>query len=246
MRGRARDRAPRPGVVGVWLVLSLSAIGAAAMPSPSQAVPCDLLLVDCGVPTPAATATAEPSPADAAPTTVPTPPVDPAPVVAPLPNPAPAPAPIAETPTAAAAVVAVPDPGAPTFGNPATQLGASSMSITGLTSVTVVTVSYADGTSAPVLRIVADDIVLTDAVIDVRSTSGSGLVTSSPRMELQGNVKVYLDSITATLPDGTSVTFGAATPPPGGLPPTLGKVTLGLVGTLADSIGYSQPHQSVS
>ncbi|MEB0303578.1 hypothetical protein, partial [Mucilaginibacter sp. 5C4] len=84
--------------------------------------------------------------------------------------------------------------------------------------------SHADGTTVPALRIVADDIVLTDAVIDVRSTSGSGLVTSSPRMELHGNVQVYLDSITTTLPDGTSVSFGAATPPPGGLPSTLGSV----------------------
>jgi len=223
------------------------------MPSPGQAVPCDLLLVDCGVPTPSTTA--DPTVPDATPTTVPTvpvdpAPVDPAPVIAPIPVPTTGPtvgatAPGPNTP-AAAAVVAVADPDAPVFGNPAAQLGASSMTITGLASVTVVTVSHADGTTVPVLRIVADDIVLTDAVIDVRSTSGSGLVTSSPRMELHGNVQVYLDSITTTLPDGTSVSFGAATPPPGGLPSTLGTVTLGLVGTLAESIGYSQVHQSVS
>ncbi|MDY7527297.1 MULTISPECIES: hypothetical protein [unclassified Cryobacterium] len=250
MRDRGRTRDLRPRVVGVWLVLSLSAIGAAAMPSPGQAVPCDLLLVDCGVPTPTPSTTADPTVADATPSTVPTAPVDPAPVVAPIPVPTTGPtvgvtAPGPNTP-AAAAVVAVADPNAPVFGNPAAQLGASSMTITGLASVTVVTVSHADGTTVPALRIVADDIVLTDAVIDVRSTSGSGLVTSSPRMELHGNVQVYLDSITTTLPDGTSVSFGAATPPPGGLPSTLGSVTLGLVGTLADSIGYSQVHQSVS
>ena len=250
MRGRVRSRTPRPGVVGVWLVLSLSSIGAAAMPSPNQAVPCDLLLVDCTAPTP----TPVPSAAtDATPTTVPTAPGTPAPVPVPapvvIPTPATGPAVVAATPAApvqSAAVVAAPDPGAPVFGDSAAKLGASSMTVTGLASVTVVTVSRADGTSVPVLRIVADDIVLTDAVIDVRSASGSGLVTSSPRMELHGNVQVYLDSITTTLADGTSVTFGPATPPSGGLPPALGAVTLGLVGTMADSIGYSQAHQSVS
>ncbi|MDY7543410.1 MULTISPECIES: hypothetical protein [unclassified Cryobacterium] len=254
MRRRETSRDLRPRVVGVWLVLSLSAIGAAAIPAPGQAVPCDLLLVDCGVPTPTPAATtsptADPGVADAIPTTVPTSPVDPAPVVAPIPVPTTGPtvdvtAPGLITP-AAAAVVAAPDPNAPVFGNPAAHLGASSMTITGLTSVTVVTVSHADGTSAPVLRIMADDIVLTDAVIDVGAASGSGLVTSSPRMELRGNVQVYLDSITTTLADGTSVTFGPATPPSGGLPSALGTVTLGLVGTVADSIGYGQAHQSVS
>ena len=248
MRGRVRSRTPRPGVVGVWLVLSLSSIGAAAMPSPHQAVPCDLLLVDCAVPTPAPT----PVPsgvADATPTTVPTAPATPVPAPVVIPTPATGPAVVAATPAPpvqSAAVVAAPDPSAPVFGDSAAKLGASSMTVTGLASVTVVTVSRADGTSVPVLRIVADDIVLTDAVIDVRSPSGSGLVTSSPRMELHGNVQVYLDSITTTLADGTSVTFGPATPPSGGLPPALGAVTLGLVGTMADSIGYSQAHQSVS
>jgi len=250
MRFGARSRAPRRGVAAGLLVLSLSGIGAAAMPAPGQAVPCDLLLVDCGVPTPTPTPTptADPSATVAIPTAIPTVPVDPTPVVVPAPTPGPATGPATLGPTAqtAAAVLAAPDPNAPTFGNPAAQLGASSMTITGLTSVTVVTVSHADGTTVPVLKIVADDIVLMDAVIDVRSTSGSGLVTSSPRMELQGNVQVYLDSITATLPDGTIVTLGPAAPPSSGLPPTLGAVTLGLVGTVADSIGYSQAHQSVS
>jgi len=254
MRRRESSRDLRPRVVGVWLLLSLSAIGAAAMPPPGQAVPCDLLLVDCGVqtPTPAPTTspTADPGVTDATPTAVPTAPAVPAPVGAPVPTPAtgqtggaPAPGPSAPT---SAAVAAAPDPNTPAFGTPAAQLGASSMTITGLTSVTVVTVSHADGTTAPVLRIMADDIVLTDAVIDVGAASGSGLVTSSPRMELRGNVRVYLDSITTTLADGTSVTFGPATPPPGGLSSALGTVTLGLVGTMADSIGYGQAHQSVT
>jgi hypothetical protein len=167
-----------------------------------------------------------------------------------VPTPAPplAPQPVrgAAPEPSATAIVAEPDSTAPTFGIPATQLGASAMTVTGLSSVTVVTVSFADGTTAPVLRIVADGIVLTDAVIDVRSTSGSGLVTASPRMELVGAVRVYLDSLTATLPDGTTVTLSAASPPSSaGLSWDLTNVTLGLIGTMADSISYSHSHQSV-
>jgi hypothetical protein len=143
-------------------------------------------------------------------------------------------------------VPAVPDDGAPVFTLPAAQLGGSSISIVGLRSVSAVTVPLANGTRTPVLKLVADDVAITDFLLDVRKATGPSLVTTADRMELRGNVQVYLDSLTATLPDGTPVTFGAATPPPGGeLPPTLFRVNLGLVGVTADSIAFAAPHQDL-
>lgn len=143
-------------------------------------------------------------------------------------------------------VQAVPDAGAPVFTLPAAQLGGSSISIIGLKSVTAVTVPLANGTRAPVLKIVADDVAIDDFLLDVRKATGPSLVTTADRMELHGNVQVYLDSVTAILPNGTPFTLGAATPPPGDeLPSTLLRVNLGLVGVTADSIVFAAPHQDL-
>jgi len=141
----------------------------------------------------------------------------------------------------------VPDAEAPVFTLPAAQLGGSSISISGLKSVTAVTVPLADGTRAPVLKIVADDVAVDDFLLDVRKATGPSLVTTADRMELHGNVRVYLDSATAILPNGTPLTFGADTPPPGDeLPATLLRVNLGLVGVTADSIVFVSPHQDLN
>ena len=81
----------------------------------------------------------------------------------------------------------------------------------------------------------------------MRKATGPILATTADRMRLQGNVQVYLDSVTATGTDGKSLTLGAATPPPAdGLPPQLLKVTLGLVGVTADRITFTNPHQHLS
>ena len=72
------------------------------------------------------------------------------------------------------------------------------------------------------------------------------LLTTADRMELRGHVQVYVDSVTATLLDGTPITLGASTPPPAdGLPPQLLKVNLGLVGVTADSIAFKASHQNL-
>ncbi len=143
-------------------------------------------------------------------------------------------------------VVPVPDTAAPTFTLPAAQLGGSSLSITGLKSVTAVTVPLADGNRAPVLKLVADGVTIDDFLLDVRKATGPSLVTTADRMELHGHVQVYLDSVTATLPDGTPLTLGAATPPPGDeLPSTLLRFNIGLVGVTADSIVFVAPHQDL-
>jgi hypothetical protein len=185
----------------------------------------------------------------ASPTPSPAPKSGPAPI-APLPSPG-SPAlgtlaPSAPTPLPGAPIVGAPDPNAPTFTLPAAQLTGSSISFTGLHSVTYVTVPLADGRRAPVIKLAADDIVITDFHLTVRKATGPALVSDSSRMELRGNIQVYVDSITATLLDGSPFTLGASTPPPGNdVPPTLLRVNLGLVGVTADSIAFIPSHQAL-
>ena len=143
-------------------------------------------------------------------------------------------------------VAAVPDAGAPTFTLPAAQLGGSSISISGLKSVTAVTVPLANGSRTPVLKIMADDVTVDGFLLDVRKATGPSLVTTATRMALHGNVQIYLDSLTASTLDGLGITLGAATPPPGGeLPSQLLRVNLGLVGVTANSIVFTAPHQDL-
>ncbi len=141
-------------------------------------------------------------------------------------------------------VVLAPDPGAPIMTLPAAQLGGSSISFSGLRSVSAVTVPLADGRQAPVLKLVADRIVITDFLLDVRHATGPSLVSTATTMTLDGHVQVYVDSLTATLLDGLGISLLAPTPPPGDeLPPRLLRVTLGLVGVTADSITFDDSHQ---
>jgi hypothetical protein len=210
------------------LVVALSGIGAARVPGAGMCIP---LLMQCGPGQPT------PSPS---PTTGPTPLIP----AIPLPGGAGG---IGATPAPpAASVIGVPDAGAPTFTLPAAQLGGSSISISGLHSVSVVTVPLADGTRTTAIKVIADAVTVDDFLLDVRKATGPSLVTNATRMQLRGNVQVYLDSLTATLLDGTALTLGAATPPPGGeLPPTMLRVNLGLVGVTASSIAFTSPHQSL-
>ena len=142
--------------------------------------------------------------------------------------------------------MAIPDPNAPVFTLPAAQLGGSSISFSGLQAVSVVTVRLANGTMTPVLKLVADDIVIKDFLLDVRRATGPSLVTNATTMHLHGHVQVYVDSVTASTLDGLGISAGALTPPPGNeLPSQLLRVNLGLVGVTADSIAFTAPHQSL-
>lgn len=142
---------------------------------------------------------------------------------------------------------ASPDGAAPVFTQPPAQLGSNSLSFTGLKGATVVTVAMADGSRIPVIKISADTITIQGFSLNVRKQTGPVLLTTADTMTLSGNVQVYLDSATATLPDGTPLTLGASTPPPNsGLPPQLLRVTLGLVGATADSIVYTNTKQHLS
>lgn len=142
---------------------------------------------------------------------------------------------------------ATPDGSAPVFTQPPAQLGSRSLSFSGLQGVSVVTVPLADGSRIPVLKISADTITIQGFSLTVRKQTGPSLATTADTMTLSGHVQVYLDSATATGPDGKSLTLGAATPPPNdGLPAQLLRVTLGLVGATADSITYSNTKQHLS
>jgi hypothetical protein len=142
--------------------------------------------------------------------------------------------------------VFVPDPTAPIMTLPAAQLGGSSISFSGLKSVSFVTVPLIDGSQAQVIKLEADDIVIDDFLLDVRRATGPSLVTNSSRMELKGNVVVYVDSLTATLLDGTGISLLTDTPPPSTeLPPQLLRVNLGLVGVFANSITFTTVDQQI-
>jgi hypothetical protein len=215
------------GALALCVVLAATGLGAVWTPAPTEF--CVPLLTTCGTPTPTPGPTS-PSPLP----TLPALPVSPGSPSTPPSTPAPLPIP------------AAPDAGAPTFTQPPAQLGGSSISFTGLQSVTVVEVPLADGTKTPVLKLVADTITIDDFTLTVRHETGPVLLTTSDRMELRGHVQVYVDSATATLLDGTPITLGASTPPPAdGLPPQLLKVNLGLVGVTADAIAFKASHQNL-
>ncbi|MCX6503494.1 MAG: hypothetical protein NT132_14030 [Microbacterium sp.] len=153
----------------------------------------------------------------------------------------------APEPTAPAPADAVPDDTAPIFTQPPAPMGSESLSFTGLKGISVVTVPLADGTRTTAVKISADSITIDGFSLTVGHFEGAGLVTTADRMTLQGNVSVYLDSLTATTASGESLTLGADTPPPkDGIEPTLLRVTFGLVGARADSISYSQTDQRMA
>ncbi|MBO1738935.1 hypothetical protein [Leifsonia sp. TF02-11] len=232
------------GVLAASLVLAGALSGIGAVPAPAAAARttrapaslCIPLFMSCASPTPTPTPSSSPSsgtplpglPAPGVPAPTPT-----APGAGSTPSPAPTPA--------------TPDGSAPVFTQPPAQLGSRSLSFTGLQGISVVTVPLADGSRIPVLKISADSITIQGFSLTVRKQTGPSLATTADTMTLSGHVQVYLDSVTATGPDGTPLTLGAATPPPNdGLPTQLLRVTLGLVGTTADSITYSNTKQHLS
>jgi len=233
-------RRARSGVVAGALIACIAAalagIGAARVPTTAPAALCIPLFTSCSSPSP--TPTPSPSSGSGLPgvPALPVPGTTGAPVV---PGATP-------TPTAPPAP-AGPDGGAPVFTQPPAQLGSRSLSFSGLKGISVVTVPLADGRRIPVLKISADAITIDGFSLTVRKDTGPKLATTADQMALRGNVQVYLDSVTATGPDGKGITLGAATPPPAdGLPPQLLRVTLGLVGVTADSIHFTAPHQHLS
>jgi hypothetical protein len=235
---KRRSRARNTGAVGLLLVVALAGVGAARAPSVDQGL-CIPLLMNCSTPTPTPTPTPSPSSSSTSPlgglggllggdsssssgSTGGT------------------------GDSSVPPLILGPDTGAPTFTQPSAQLGGSSISFSGLQQVGIVTVPIAGGGTTTAIKLAADDIVITDFVLDVRRATGPSLVSTSPRMELKGHVQVYVNSLTASLLGGGGLTLLAPTPPPGNeLPPQLLRINLGLVGVTADSISFASSHQEI-
>ena len=144
------------------------------------------------------------------------------------------------------AVKATREDGAPIFTRTPASMGSRGLSFTGLHSIGIVSVPTVDGGSVRTLKISADSITITGFSLTVRPPNGPGLVTTADTMTLQGHVSVYLGSITATTSNGRSLTLGTDTPPPlDDVAPGLLRVTMGLVGSTADSISYTNTDQRI-
>ncbi|GAB6858343.1 hypothetical protein JCM13591A_24480 [Microbacterium xylanilyticum] len=125
-------------------------------------------------------------------------------------------------------------------------MGSQGLSFTGLSGIAIVDVPTVDGGTVRTLKISADSITISGFSLTVRPPDKAGLVTNADTMTLKGHVSVYLGSITATTQDGRSLTLGTDTPPPlDDVAPGLLRVTMGLVGTVADSISYTNTDQRI-
>jgi hypothetical protein len=139
------------------------------------------------------------------------------------------------------------DENAPIFTEHPAAMGSESLSFKGLSGISFVSVPTADGGSVVTLKIQADEIKISGFSLTVRPPDeDEGLVTEADTMTLKGDVTVYIGSITATTKDGDSLTLGPETPPPmDDVEPGLLRVTMGLVGTTADSINYTNTDQKL-
>ena len=169
----------RPGLAAA-LVIALAVtpmtLGAAA-PRP-QAGFC-IPLIYCPDP--------EPQPDPAAPSESPAPadPEDPSLPTEPLLPLAPA-----ETPAPVDPVPAPVDDAAPIFTGTPASLGSTSLSFTGLSGISIVTVPTVDGGGVRALKISADSITIEGFSLTVRPPGGPGLVTTADTMTLRGDVSV--------------------------------------------------------
>lgn len=140
------------------------------------------------------------------------------------------------------------DDDSPVFTKTPASMGSESLSFTGLSGIAIVNVPTVDGGSTRALKISADSITIDGFSLTVTPPDkpGGGLVTKADTMKLEGDVNVYIGSITATTKDGKSLTIGTDTPPPlDDVEPGLLRVTMGLVGTTADSIKYTNTDQQI-
>ncbi|MFB4351009.1 hypothetical protein [Microbacterium sp. CR_7] len=232
----------RPGLAAA-LVIALAVtpmtLGAAA-PRP-QAGFC-IPLIYCPDP--------EPQPDPAAPSESPAPadpqdPILPTDPLLPL-DPAETPAPVDPVAAPVDPVPAPVDDAAPIFTGTPASLGSTSLSFTGLSGISIVTVPTVDGGGVRALRISADSITIEGFSLTVRPPGGPGLVTTADTMTLRGDVSVYLGSVSASAIGGEPLTIGLDTPPPlTDIEPGLLNVTMGLVGSTADSITYANTDQRI-
>lgn len=241
-------------LAGATMLAGCLVAGGLAVPEAASAQLCIPVILPCSTPSSSPTPTPTPTPTPSASTPgglpLPTLPGVPGSTGAasgstPLPSLTPTPSP---TPTAASVPLALlPKDDSFVFTQPSAQLGVSSLSFTGLKGLALVSVRLADGKRIAALRLRADSITMDGFALTVRKATGPMLVTKADRMALSGDVTVYLNSLTATDAAGKSLTLGADTPPPkDGITTSLVRVTLGLVGTSADHIVYTNTDQQLT
>lgn len=150
-------------------------------------------------------------------------------------------------PTTPVAPVPAPlDDSAPIFTGTPAAMRAGGLSFTGLKGISIVSVPTVDGGSVRALKISADTITITGFSLTVRPPEHDGLVTDADTMSLSGDVSVYIGSVSASSMGGTPLTLGTDTPPPmDDVAPGLLDVTMGLVGSTADSIEYTNTDQRI-
>ncbi|MGN6405813.1 hypothetical protein [Sinomonas sp.] len=239
-----RTRAVAAVLTGSVLALPFT-LGAARAPQGAPTALCVPLLVSCTTSTPSPSAPGQGVPGPLPGTLLPGLGSSPAAPEVPGPGSTTSPAPTATPdPTSSAPVAAPRDSGTTTFTKTPASMGSQSLSFTGLSSVSIVTVPTADGSGQRALKITAESISINGFTLTVRHANGPGLVTSADRMVLSGHVSVYLGSVTGTTSDGRSLALGTDTPPPlDDVAPGLLRVTMGLVGATADSISYTNTDQ---
>lgn len=139
------------------------------------------------------------------------------------------------------------DENAPVFTKTPAAMGSEGLSFKGLKGISFVSVPISGGDSMVVLKIQAEEIKITGFSLTVKPPEEhEGLVTKADTMTLSGDVTTYIGSITATTKDGKSLTLGPETPPPmDDVEPGLLRVTMGLVGSTADSISYTNTDQKL-
>ncbi|HEY5230006.1 MAG TPA: hypothetical protein VIJ11_03810 [Galbitalea sp.] len=218
-------RAPVSGAVVLCLFLASFGIGAARVPTAAPEALCIPILMNCSTPSPS------PSPSPTKPSGG---------LLGGLLG-------GGGSTTGGGVLSILADPDAPIMTLPAAQLGGSSLSFTGLRSVSLVTIRLITGSQVPVIKLVAESITINNFLLDVRRATGPSLVTTAGRMVVSGYVTVYLDSVTATTLGGLGLTLGTdETPPPGDeLPSQLLRVNLGLVGIDAQHISFTQQEQKL-
>lgn len=225
----------------VALTVAPMTLGAAPHPQAGLCIP----LIYCPDPTPSAPPESPAPTAPAAPLDPSTPPDPSSDVPAPTDRTTPTePAPTA--PATGAPVPAPVDAGAPVFSGTPAAMGSESLSFTGLSGISIVTVPTVDGGGVRALKITADSITISGFSLTVRPPDGPGLVTTADTMSLEGHVSVYVGSVSASALGGAPLTIGLDTPPPlTDMEPGLVDVTMGLVGSTADSITYANTDQRI-
>jgi len=135
------------------------------------------------------------------------------------------------------------------FTLPSANATGSSLQIGGTSRIGVVTVPLADGTRATTIRIECDSLTIGDFHLDTKNRK-EVVDLDTGGMTLSGHVVVWIDRVGAQYGDGEGLAQSLKANPLtlGALMTLLGQghLVLGLVGAQADSLTYSDFHETAS